>query len=154
MKLSDVGYNRLGELVWLRTKGRAIQGAPVGWVNKKHGYREMNIDGKRKKVHHVVWFLHTGEWPDMLDHINGIRDDNRIENLRVCTAVENSRNRKKTTRRLLPRSVYYTNNKEKYRVSVQVDGKFKHIGVFSDLKEAETAAKQARELYYGAFAGS
>ena len=152
MKLSDVGYNEAGELVWLQTKGRAIQGTPVGWISK-HGYREMEIDGKRKKVHHVVWFLNKGEWPDVLDHINGDRSDNRIENLRTCTVRQNSSNRKKKDR-YLPRNVYRAATEGKYRVSLQVEGKHISFGVFSDLETANTVAEQARELHYGAFAGS
>lgn len=152
MKLSDVGYDETGNLIWLKTKGRAKQGAFVGWVST-HGYREMQIEGERKKVHHVVWFLHKGEWPVMLDHINGNRLDNRIENLRTCTSRQNSSNRKKRDRKL-PRNVYHTIPKGKYRVYLQVEGKHISFGTYSELDEADTVAKQARELYYGAFAGS
>ena len=152
MKLSDLGFNEEGVLVWLKTKARAKQGSPAGRISKQ-GYREMEVDGVRKKVHHVVWFLHHGAWPEMLDHINGIRDDNRIENLRQCTTRQNSTNRKKKDREL-PRNVYKTVPEGKYRVSLRAEGKHLSFGVFTDLDMADTVAKQARELYYGDFAGS
>lgn len=154
MKIDDLDYTPTGELIWRRTKGRAKKGSLVGWIHNKHGYREMNLDGVRKKVHHVVWFLHRGEWPEMLDHINGIRDDNRIENLRECTAAENARNRKKKDNRTLPRNVYYSLTEGKYRVYLTIDGKTKSFGTFSELDTADKIAQQARDEYYGAFAGS
>ena len=152
MQLSDLGFNEEGVLVWLKTKARAKQGTPAGRIGKQ-GYRELQVDGVRKKVHHVVWFLHHGEWPEMLDHINGIRHDNRIENLRKCTYHQNSTNRKKKNREL-PRNVYKTVPEGKYRVSLQFKGKHMSFGVFSDLEMADIVARQARELYYGAFAGN
>lgn len=45
---------------------------------------------KNFKVHHLIWFLYSGSWPENeLDHINDIRDDNRVENLRIVTRQEN-----------------------------------------------------------------
>lgn len=153
MNISDVTYEiETGKLFWSRTKGRAKKGEEVGWVSK-HGYRECSIEGKRRKVHHVIWYLVNGVWPDMLDHINGNKLDNRIENLRPCSYAENARNRSKTEREL-PRNVYPAKTKGKFKVSLQVNGKHHSFGVFDSLEMADTVAKQARELYYGAFAGS
>lgn len=48
-----------------------------------YGYLILKIKGKQFKAHRLAWFLHYGEMPkNVIDHINGIKDDNRISNLR------------------------------------------------------------------------
>jgi hypothetical protein len=59
------------------------------------GYHWGAIKGIRCKAHQVVWALHNGEWAlEQIDHVNGIRTDNRIENLRAVSHRENARNAK------------------------------------------------------------
>ena len=68
-------------------------GNPAGKVNKSHGYREIRIDGKTYKEHRLIWFWYYGEMPlNEVDHINRIRTDNRIENLREATGPEQRQN--------------------------------------------------------------
>lgn len=56
----------------------------------KDGYVILKIKGKKIAYHRVVWFLCKGKFPkNEIDHINRIRDDNRIENLRDVTRQEN-----------------------------------------------------------------
>ena len=64
--------------------------APVN-VNRGKGYLGVYIHELKQQlyVHRVAVFLMTGEWPIEVDHINGIKDDNRWCNLRPCTSSEN-----------------------------------------------------------------
>ncbi len=60
----------------------------------KDGYLILKIKKKQFKAHRVAWFLNYGEFPNgEIDHINRNRTDNRIENLRVCTRLQNNRNK-------------------------------------------------------------
>lgn len=71
-------------------------GQRAGHRNAKNGYRYVMISGKLYREHRLAWLYIHGEWPDIrldIDHINRVRDDNRISNLRLVTRrtnVENS----------------------------------------------------------------
>ena len=66
----------------------SLQGTVIGTIKPK-GYRVAVVDGKMYRVHHLIWVYHNGYFADELDHINRVRDDNRIENLRPCNHSQN-----------------------------------------------------------------
>jgi hypothetical protein len=69
-----------------RAPAHAYSGSP-----NKAGYLRTRVLGRLYYNHHLVWFLHHGTWPSALDHINGNRADNRLENLRLMTRAEHNR---------------------------------------------------------------
>lgn len=72
---------------------KSMLGRQVGHESGR-GYLMMHLLGHSIPVHRLVWLWHHGELPaSMLDHINGDRKDNRIENLRLVTAAQNVWNR-------------------------------------------------------------
>jgi len=64
-------------------------------ANPTNGYCNTRLHGKCFRSHYIVWVLHNGEVPKgmVLDHINGVRYDNRIENLRIVSQRKNCQNR-------------------------------------------------------------
>lgn len=60
--------------------------------NNGSGYRRLSMAKKPYYAHRIIWKMHTGEEPEVIDHLNGNRSDNRIFNLRGCTQADNSRN--------------------------------------------------------------
>lgn len=67
----------------------------TGLKRNPYGYLRTGFNRKVYHVHRVVWFLYYGIWPNgEVDHINGIKHDNRIENLRVVNKAQNQANRK------------------------------------------------------------
>lgn len=70
-----------------------------GWFkgsSNPSGYRYIKIGQKNYATHRLAVYLMTGEMPSgVVDHINGVRDDNRLSNLRVCNQTVNLLNKKK-----------------------------------------------------------
>lgn len=114
------------------------------------GYRQVSILGKRYKAHRVVWLLEYGQWPsDTLDHINGDRTDNRIDNLRCCTQADNLRNRCiSTNNQSGVIGVHWEGARGKWRAQIEFQGKVYYLGRFSDKEEAVLARKTA-EVHFG-----
>lgn len=132
---------------------KARVGEPAGNKNTI-GYLRIRIDGDLYSVHRLAWFYMTREWPkNQIDHINGIRDDNRFANLREATHCENQRNsRIPKTNTSGYKGVCFHKAAGKWAASIRLDGKQKHIGLFDTPEEASAAyIDKARELY-GEFA--
>ena len=129
-------------LSWIRA------GDVVGKDSRKSGYRSTALNGKQYYQHRLVWLYVYGEWPtSAIDHINGNREDNRIENLRLATASENQHNRKKTKDRGAPVGAYkhYSGN---WYSMIMVDKKSKYLGSFKTAEEAaEAYAKAKKDLH-------
>lgn len=78
-------------------RGKHLPGLVAG--TPRVGYVIVKIDQLQILGHRLAWFYVYGEWPEgVIDHINAIRSDNRIENLRVTSITENARNRLHGTR--------------------------------------------------------
>jgi len=90
--------------------------------------------------------MHYGEIPKgfEIDHINGVRDDNRLCNLRLVTHAENNRNKKPQSNNSTGVSgVRMDTNKKKWHAAIQVDGIKYHIGYFDDFNAACEARRNA-----------
>jgi hypothetical protein len=97
----------------------------------------LRINGKAISMaaHRVVWAIHHGRWPEMhIDHINRVRNDNRIENLRDVTPAENNRNA--ANKRVYPYVAPHTNGGGRFAAQVKIGARDIHIGVFDSAEEA------------------
>jgi hypothetical protein len=113
------------------------------------GYLQSHILGSRYLAHRVVWLLHYGKWPTgHLDHINGIRSDNRAVNLREVSYAENSKNHRphKTNTSGVMGVVWHKRDK-KWQAGIMVSGKTIHLGQFTEKADAVSARKQAEKDY-------
>lgn len=118
----------------------------------KDGYlvKGFTIDGVRRnfKVHRLIHWLETGEWPPIVDHRNGIPDDNRPCNLRSSNYTQNNINRKK---QINNNSGYIGVCKkyDKYRATVAIDGKSANAYGFHDAKHAALMRDVLAWYFYG-----
>jgi hypothetical protein len=132
-----------GKLYWITGQNAGKEAGS----QRKDGYRKVEYKGKLWLTHRLIWKIVFGEEPAMLDHINGNRSDNRVENLRVCSRQGNTANTPIKTRF---RGVY--KHQGKYKSSISISEKTIHLGVFDLPNEAAFAYNEAAKKYYGEFA--
>lgn len=127
-------------------------GAVAGSL-KPNGYIEMKIGGRMYKAHRLAWLYVHGEWPDVIDHISRVRNDNRISNLRSCTKKQNMSNLNVYANSSSGfRGVSFHKDTSKWQVIVSVNGKRTHFGLYDDVELAGLVAQEVRVKYHGEFA--
>lgn len=118
------------------------------------GYRIIRIASDTgTPAHRLAWFYMTGCWPSkFIDHINGIRDDNRWINLREADYFINAQNQRAPSRNNKTGflGVSYVANRNKFAASIRANGKYKTIGYYQTAQLAHNAYLEAkRELHEG-----
>jgi len=148
--LAEVRYKwRLNDLGQLVVNNKYPKSGEVGSVfngSLSSGYRIARVKRVFPRLHHIVWYLNTGEWPKQpLDHIDGDKGNNHSDNLRLSTHKENSRSYRRISENASSkwRGVSLTKNRIKWCSSIWVGGKRTHLGLFTCEKEAALAYNYA-----------
>jgi hypothetical protein len=151
-KLHALFEYRDGKLYWRELAPGRRRSLLAGSVGTN---RYVNVFVERKQIyaHRIIYMMFTGDSPETIDHINGDRSDNRIENLRACSQSDNNKNMSKSSRNKSGvKNVSWYMPYKKWRVALRVDGKQRCIGYYEDIEAASLAAKEARDRYRGEFA--
>lgn len=136
-----------GRLVWRINRGPVKQGSAVGSLSNR-GYLKTRINKVSYQVHRLLWLLVTGETPNIVDHINGNRLDNRFKNLRNVSMPENNKN--------MPRPKNNTSGfvgvtlhkpSQKWVAQISVNKKWVYLGFYGSFADAVEARKQANKKY-------
>lgn len=113
------------------------------------GYRYMQVDYSRIMAHRIAFAIHFDRWPvGEIDHINGVRDDNRICNLREVTATTNQENKRVASRHSTTGLLGVSIEGNRFRARIQTAGKKKLIGVFDTPAEAHQAYLAAKRILH------
>lgn len=139
-----------GYLHWNKDMStRAKKGMVSGCVERS-GYRTVRIEGVSYQSHRLVWLHVNGIWPDgFIDHMDGDRGNNKIENLRDATRSMNSQNihaalKNNKTSGLLGVST----QREKWKAQIYFDGKKRYLGTFFTPELAHEAYLNAKRLHH------
>ena len=112
------------------------------------GYISVKFKAKKWPAHRFIWKIQTGEDPEILDHINGVTNDNRWTNLRSVSDRENSRNRAISTLNTSGvTGVHWHKVNKKWTARIKIKGRWLYIGGFHDFDEAVNARKSAERKY-------
>lgn len=145
-----------GHFYWLprpsRLSGRSVAGARLAETTNSNGYYRVCVDRRHYMLHRVAWLYMTGEWPRgdlVIDHINCVKTDNRWENLRIATRMQNARNNSGRRNRKSPYKGVSQQPNGRWKASINVT-----LGVFDTPEEARDAWLAAAKVYHGEFARS
>lgn len=144
-----LNYNpETGAFTWAVSRQRIKKGRVAGSYDR-YGYRRIRLNGMDYGAHRLVWLYVYGEWPkDEVDHINHVRDDNALLNLRAVTHEENQKNKSIFSRNKSGiTGVRWCKTYKKWTAGIRVNKNQKGLGYFNDKFEAICARKSAENKY-------
>lgn len=140
-----------GELLWRNCRIKKLNGKQAGAV-RQDGYLQVNVRGRLYFVHRIIFLLVTGEEPIEVDHINGVRADNRWSNLRPVSRGENSLNKKlHKNNKSGVKGVFWSEANQKWRAVVKLGGRPVYAKMFKEFDDAAKAVAEARRSFHGEF---
>lgn len=152
--LHDLFDYKDGNLYWKISKGTAKVNKIAGTLDGA-GYYQIQINKKLYRTHRLIFLYHHNYLPEFIDHINGIKTDNKIENLRPATKSQNLFNSKLSKlNKVNCKGVSWDKDCKKWRVRVTVDGKPKCFGFYNDIDYAKFVANAMRYKYHKEFANN
>lgn len=140
-----------GVCVWLKTTTNRVKpGMAVGTINSL-GYLCTSFRGRKLGVHRVAYALHHGVWPaDDIDHKNGNRQDNRIENLRCVPHAVNTQNLRaaKSNNACGLLGVSQRKGSGRWTARIAIDGRYQSLGTFAAKELASAAYLAAKRKHH------
>lgn len=162
--MKEISHERLKQLLnydgqtgvftWrINRGGGAKAGARAGNLRTSDGYIQIKVQHRLWLAHVLAVFWTTGTAPEsQVDHVNGIRSDNRIENLRAATKRQNIFNQGvRSDNKSGMKGVCWLKRNRKWRAQIQADGKKFHVGLFDTVAEASAAYELKASELFGEF---
>ena len=142
-----LNYDKLtGKFIWVKNRYISLIGKEAG-TTLANGYRKLWVGKEQLLAHRVAVFYVTGNWPsDEVDHINGVRDDNRWANLRECDRSLNRQNVHVPKRKSKTGFIGVIPLKNgRFQAAIGAGGRTIYLGVFGTAKEASEKYLSAKK---------
>lgn len=139
-----------GLFTWRVSRGSVAAGKVAGSPTSD-GYIGIKVDRTLHLAHRLAWLWVHGEWPSkQIDHRNGIRDDNRIANLREASPAVNSQNRRTAQKGSRTNLLGASSHRRGFQAQIVFKGKKRYLGIYDTAEEAHAAYIAAkRNLHEG-----
>lgn len=145
-----------GEILWVKYPKKYNKVNKPKEAGSLHysGYRIICLMNKQYMAHRLIWAVYYNKWPDgFLDHVDGNKSNNCINNLRLATRFQNGYNiGPKKISQSGYKNVQWDKDTNKWRVRVRVDGVRHHVGRFEKIDDAINSAKKFMLEYHKEFA--
>ena len=152
-ELNNIFEYRDGELIWKARSSKCVKIGDIVSGVGGNGYKRVTINYKSYLAHRIIYFMHNGFVAEYLDHINGNKLDNRIENLRACTVSENGQNAKlRTDNSSGIKGVSWLKIERRWRARIESKGKVIATKYFLKKEDAKEYIENIRANIHGEFA--
>lgn len=158
-KVKDLFEYRDGALFW---KNRTVDslGRNIKYLNGRFagsidssGYLQIKIDGKLHFNHRIIFLMFNGYVPKVLDHVDGDKTNNKIENLRSASIAQNNHNVKiRQDNTSGYKNVCWHKGAKKWQVALHINKQRKCFGNYDDIELADLVATEARNKFHKEFA--
>lgn len=151
--LCDLFSYRNGKLYWRKDvdSRHKTQGKLAGTLHHS-GYLQTHVKGKLYFNHRLIFMMHYGYMPKSVDHRDGNRQHNDIENLRATDSSGNNCNRRLSTNSSGIKGVSWNNRLKKWVAQIKYKKKHYYLGIYSDLAKAVSVVREMRLTLHGEFA--
>jgi len=151
--LHEIFLYENGNLYWKINSSKNVKAGSICKQVDLRGYKKVTLNRKSYSQSRVIFMMHYGFLSKEIDHINCIKTDNRIENLRPASTVENGQNKKiQKNNKSGFKNVHWCKTNKKWIVTIKVNKKTIFVGGFKDVELADLVAQEARIKYHKRFA--
>lgn len=151
INFNDYFYHVDGVLYSRHSRGRIKKGDIVGSLSS-NGYLQVELLKNKYKVHRIIFYIENGYLPEIVDHIDGDKLNNKPSNLRAATKGQNNRNSKTPkTNKSGVKGVHWCKTREKWTASIFYRKNKIFLGYFDCIDDAENKVRNSREELHGEF---
>ena len=151
-KLHELFDYKDGNLIWKIAASRRVKAGDIAGSINEYGYIVIGVKGRVYRAHRLIYFYHNGHFPLLIDHIDGNKTNNKIENLRSVTTYQNAMTKKISTRNSSGiKGVMWHKRDKKWVVQLKVNSKCHSFGYYEDKELAELVAIEATNKLHKEF---
>lgn len=138
-----------GRISWLVNRGKRVKAGDLAGSVNSRGYLQVKVCQRNFTSHRLAWAIHHGAWPEgEVDHINGVKTDNRIANLRDVPRTLNAQNILRGRRNNKQGLLGVSPNGDRWKASIRHEGRQVHLGTFDTTHEAHAAYVAAKREFH------